>query len=68
MERTPAINLPPAVLWLAVAFIAVHVVRQFIGEADDEWVLLAFAFIPARYGAFGRSSFLAGRRRASGRR
>jgi membrane associated rhomboid family serine protease len=53
MERNPAINLPPAVLWLAVAFVGVHVARQFIGEADDEWVLYAFAFIPARYGAFG---------------
>jgi membrane associated rhomboid family serine protease len=53
MERVPAINLPPAVLWLAVAFIGVHVVRQFIGEATDEWVLYAFAFIPGRYGPFG---------------
>lgn len=53
MERTPAINLAPAVLWLAIAFIGVHVVRQFIGEAKDEWALYAFAFIPARYGLFG---------------
>ena len=51
MERTRAINLPPVVLWLAVAFIAVHIVRQFISEAADEWVVLAFAFIPSRYGA-----------------
>ena len=53
MERTPAINLPPVVLWLAVAFIGVHVARQLIGEASDEWVVYAFAFIPARYGAIG---------------
>lgn len=53
MERTPAINLPPVVLWLAVAFIGVHVARQFIGAASDEWMVYAFAFIPARYSAFG---------------
>jgi len=51
MERHRAINLPPVVLWLSVAFIATHVVRQFIGETADEWVLLTFAFIPLRYGA-----------------
>ena len=53
MERAPAINLPPAVLWLAIAFIAAHVARQFVSEASDEWILYAFAFIPARYDAFG---------------
>ncbi len=53
MNRTPAINLPPAVTWLALAFIAVQVVRQVIGEASDTWVLETFAFIPARYGALG---------------
>ena len=50
MERARAINLPPVVLWLSVAFIAVHVVRQLISEPTDEWVLLTFAFIPLRYG------------------
>ena len=40
MDRTPAINLPPVVLWLAAAFIAVHVVRQFLSPDLDEWVLL----------------------------
>ncbi len=50
MERAPAINLPPVVLWLAVAMIGVHVARQFIGDANDEWVVYTFAFIPARYG------------------
>ena len=53
MERTPAINLPPVILWLAAAFIGVHVARQFVGESTDEWILFAFAFIPARYGAIG---------------
>lgn len=53
MNRTPAINLPPVVFWLAVVFIAVHVARQLIGQDLDEWVLLSFAFIPERYGTIG---------------
>lgn len=53
MERTPAINLPPVIVWLAVAFIGVHVARQFVNEGTDEWILVAFAFIPARYGELG---------------
>lgn len=55
MDRARAINLHPVVLWLAVAFIGVHVVRQFISEAGDETLLLTFAFIPARYGEIGAS-------------
>jgi membrane associated rhomboid family serine protease len=51
MERARAINLPPVVLWLSVALIGVHATRQFMGQANDEWVLLTFAFIPLRYGS-----------------
>jgi membrane associated rhomboid family serine protease len=51
MDHPRAINLHPAVLWLGFALIAVHVVRQFLSPGQDEWVLLAFAFIPERYGA-----------------
>ncbi len=53
LSRTPAINLAPVVLWLAAAFIAVHLVRQVLTPAWDEWVLLVFAFIPARYAEIG---------------
>ncbi len=53
MNRIRAINLPPVVQWLAIAFIAVHVVRQFLSEGLDQRVLVAFAFIPARYTAVG---------------
>jgi len=49
MTRAPAIQLPPAVLWLSLALVALHVVRQFLSEDFDRWLLLAFAFIPARY-------------------
>ena len=51
MERHRAVNLPLVVIWLSVAFIAVHIIRQFISETADEWVLLTFAFIPLRYEA-----------------
>jgi membrane associated rhomboid family serine protease len=53
MPRTPAINLPPIVLWLSAGLAAVHAGRQFLSGAADEWVLLAFAFIPARYSEAG---------------
>ena len=53
MNRTPAINLPPAVLWLALAFIGVHGLRHFLSVDQDGWVLLAFAFIGERYGPLG---------------
>jgi membrane associated rhomboid family serine protease len=50
VNRPRAINLPPAVLWLALAFIGIHGLRSFLGDSADEWILLAFAFIPERYG------------------
>ena len=53
MDRSRAINLPPVVIWLAAAFIGVHLVRQFLDRDQDEWLLLAFAFIPERYGPLG---------------
>ncbi len=53
MDRTRAINLPPVVLWLAVVFIAVHVLRLFLSPALDERLLLTFAFVPARYSLMG---------------
>jgi membrane associated rhomboid family serine protease len=53
MQRPPAINLPPVVLWLSFSLIAIHVCRQFLGENLEDWVLVAFAFIPARYSEAG---------------
>ena len=53
MPRTPAVNLPPAVLWLSAGLGGIHIVRQLLGPEADSWVLLAFAFIPARYGELG---------------
>jgi membrane associated rhomboid family serine protease len=54
MSRNPAVNLPASVLWLAVLLLAVHLVRQVLSFEADRWVLLAFAFIPARYGALAQ--------------
>ena len=46
----PIFNVPPAVLATIAALLAVHGVRMLVlTGAEDEWVLLAFAFIPARY-------------------
>lgn len=53
MQRSPAVSLPPAVLWLSAFLILVHVVRLGMSAAADEWTLLAFAFIPARYAEGG---------------
>ena len=46
----PIFNVPPVVLATIAALLIVHAVRTLIlTGAQDEWVLLAFAFIPARY-------------------
>lgn len=44
-----AIDVPAVVLWFIVALLAVHGLRQVIGPQRDEWVLLTFGFIPARF-------------------
>jgi membrane associated rhomboid family serine protease len=49
-QREPALNIPPAVLGISAILIFVHAVRWALGPEIDEWILLAFSFIPARYG------------------
>jgi membrane associated rhomboid family serine protease len=44
----PAINLPPVVVVTLVLLGAIHVIRLVIGAERDLWVILLFAFIPAR--------------------
>jgi membrane associated rhomboid family serine protease len=53
MRNPPAVNIPPAVLWLAVLLAAVHGVRLLLSEDTDLLIVLGFAFIPARYGVLG---------------
>lgn len=48
-QDQPVFNGPRVVLAVLVVLAAVHVARSLIGDADDEWVILANAFIPARY-------------------
>jgi membrane associated rhomboid family serine protease len=47
----PAINAPPVVLGLGALMVAVHAIMQFLPRQLENWTLLAFAFIPARYGS-----------------
>jgi len=52
----PIFNVPPAVLATIAALLVVHGVRMLIlTRAEDEWVLLTFAFIPARYDIAGEA-------------
>ena len=48
--REPAINAPPVVLGLGAIMVVVHTIMQFLPRQLEEWALLTFAFIPARYG------------------
>lgn len=51
-RHEPMFNLPGVVLWLAVAFLAVHIVRLSLPEAQDDRLTIALAFIPARYSGY----------------
>jgi len=52
-----AINLPPAVLWLIGINVAVHLVRQLLGDSADEQILREFGLVPATYSS-GSGEFL----------
>jgi membrane associated rhomboid family serine protease len=46
----PIFNVPPVVLATIATLLIAHAVRMLVlTDAQDEWVLLTFAFIPARY-------------------
>lgn len=50
-RREPALNLPAFVVVFAAFVIAIHAIRTLLlDRAQDLWVLIVFAFIPARYG------------------
>ena len=49
-RREPAFNLPGSLVAVLALLTAIHVVRTYLlSGAADEFVLLHFAFIPARY-------------------
>lgn len=47
--REPMFNIPRAVMVSLVALLGVHAIRSILPQQMDLWVLLTFAFIPARY-------------------
>lgn len=49
-SHQPLLRLPPVIAALVAAIVIVHLIRSQIDERADIWVLLWFAFIPARYG------------------
>jgi membrane associated rhomboid family serine protease len=52
-RRQPVFNLPPVIIVLAVGLAAIHAVRVYLlTDLQEEWVLLNFAFIPARLDDF----------------
>jgi membrane associated rhomboid family serine protease len=51
-SREPILNVPTAVVALLVLLSLVHAFREWVlSPADDRLLLLAFAFVPARYDA-----------------
>ena len=44
-----AINLPPALLWLIVVNVAVHLVRQTLSDSADQSLVLSLGLVPANY-------------------
>lgn len=44
-----AINLPPAILWLILINLAVHVVRLLLGQSLDDRLVRTLALVPANY-------------------
>lgn len=51
--RQPVVNLPPMVRTLLAVLAAVHLVRLLLPQDLDWWVIVTFAFIPARYSVAG---------------
>jgi membrane associated rhomboid family serine protease len=48
-ERQPMFNIPTVVVATVGVLFLIHLIRTYaLPPADDQWVVLAFAFIPAR--------------------
>lgn len=52
-RHEPAFNAPTIVLVLIAGLIIVHTVRQWLPDADDRYILIMLAFIPARLTELG---------------
>jgi len=44
-----AINLPPALLWLILINVAVHLLRQTLSESVDQQLVTQLGLVPANY-------------------
>ena len=51
--REPIFNVPAVVVGLVAVFAVVHVARELLGEDDADWLVIALAFVPGRYGELG---------------
>jgi len=51
--KEPIFNIPTAVVAVLGVMVAIQVVRSFLAPDTDLWLVLASAFIPARYGPLG---------------
>lgn len=47
--REPILNLPPLTTILAILLLAIHVLREFLDVGTDNWLILTFGVIPARF-------------------
>lgn len=63
MARERIFNLPPAIVWLGAAMILVQAGRMLLAAEAEAWLILAFAFLPARY--HGAATLLPGGEAAS---
>lgn len=50
--REPFFNVPGSVVALIGIFVAVHAFRQLLSIPDDNWFVVAMAFVPARYAGY----------------
>lgn len=47
--REPVFNVPGAVTGALLTLIAIHAGRSFLNQDQDDWFVIAMAFIPGRY-------------------
>jgi membrane associated rhomboid family serine protease len=48
-SREPVFNVPGAVSGALLAIVAIHLVRLILSQDQDDWFVIAMAFIPGRY-------------------
>ena len=51
-DRQPVFNVPTAVVAVIGLLVAIHLARQLLAPETEVWLVLAMAFIPARYAGY----------------